>query len=135
LVAKVAAVRDATRTLFDAAVSRANAALEDAAPHLTHLIDLSVAKAEQELDEDADATRFEQNAPDGAMITVLVVAVVIFLMPTILGRVEQAQPDNISGPLGSINSGEQAAGIIQFAWLVPLLIIVFVVLAYLRSAQ
>jgi hypothetical protein len=98
---------------------------------------LANAAAERHVEEGDDAlARFYQstNAPAAAMVGVLIVAAVIFLMPTILGRIQQATP-NVSGPLGDINNGEQAASIVQFSWLVPLLIVVFVVISYLRAAQ
>lgn len=73
--------------------------------------------------------------PEKTMVGVLIVGVVLYLMPTILSKVGNAGGDNISGPLGNINSGEEAADIISFGWLVPLLMIVFMVFTYLRNAQ
>jgi hypothetical protein len=73
--------------------------------------------------------------PEKTMIGVLVVAVVLYLMPTILSKVGSAASNDISGPLANVSSGQEAVGIIEFGWLVPLLMIVFMVFTYLRQAQ
>ncbi|WP_128478081.1 hypothetical protein [Halorussus pelagicus] len=99
---------------------------------LTEDWELSKTKAQQDLEEsDSKMARFF--GPESTMIGVLTVAVVLYLMPVILSKVGNAG-GNISGPLGNINSGEQAAGVIEFGWLVPLLMIVFMVFAYLNRA-
>jgi hypothetical protein len=99
---------------------------------LTEDWELSKTAAEQDLEEsDSQMARFF--GPEKTMIGVLTVAVVLYLMPVILSKVGNAG-GNISGPLGNINSGEQAASIINFGWLVPLLMIVFMVFAYLNRA-
>lgn len=94
--------------------------------------ELSKTAAEQDLSE-SDSLTARFFGPEKTMIGVLTVAVVLYLMPVILSKVGSAG-GNISGPLGNINSGEQAASIINFGWLVPLLMIVFMVFAYLNRA-
>ena len=106
--------------------------VEFAADELADDWELSKTAAEQRLDEsDSRTARFF--GPEKTMIGVLTVAVVLYLMPVILSKVGNAG-GNITGPLGDINSGEQAASIINFGWLVPLLMIVFMVFAYLNRA-
>jgi hypothetical protein len=115
------------------AIATADAVVEE----LDRLSELAWGAAERyvETSDDATAQAVRFFGPEQRMIGVLIVAVVLFLMPTILGRVSEAQPANISGPLGNINSSEQAASIIEFGWLVPLLMIVFLVFVYLRQAR
>lgn len=106
--------------------------LEFESDELSEDWELAKTAAEQDLREgDSRAARFF--GPEKTMIGVLTVAVVLYLMPVILSKVGNAG-GNISGPLGDINSGEQAASIINFGWLVPLLMIVFMVFAYLNRA-
>ncbi len=99
---------------------------------LTEDWEFSKTAAQQDLKE-RDSKMAQFFGPEKTMIGVLTVAVVLYLMPVILAKVGNAG-GNISGPLGNINSGEQAASIINFGWLVPLLMIVFMVFAYLNRA-